>query len=395
MNDAKHASLTRRDWLALGSLAAGTAALAQPALAAPTAPLAPVAIAKCPAYDRDLTPVLQTLLDQIGGVGSLVSGKTVGIKLNLTGGGRYEGYLPGETHWVHPQVVGAVCAALGKAGARRIRLLESAARRPGTPLEDKLKNGGWDVKAIAGAAPVVEFEDTNSLGPSGRAARLKVPGRPYIYPAFDVNRSYEDLDVYVSLSKIKNHEECGITLSMKNSFGITPTSVYGSRETVFHYGKIQPPNGAPAELDFASERYEGHRMPRLLVDINAARPIHLAILDGITTCVGGEGPWVPGSKPAHPGLLIVGRNAVCTDAVAMAAMGYNPRAGRYEAPFRIFKEKPEQPVPGGRQFSDNILLLAEAAGLGSAELSRIDVRGVSIQDALYDFDARWKGQAKA
>jgi hypothetical protein len=239
---------------------------------------------------------------------------------------------------------------------------------------------------------VVEFEDTDGLGQGTKYSRLKVSTKPYIYPAFDVNHSYEDTDVYVSLSKMKNHEECGITLSIKNSFGITPTGLYGSRETVFHYGKTQPPNNAPQEIDFSSDRYEGYRMPRLIVDIAGARPVHLCVLDGIESCYGGEGPWVRASKYCRPGLLVVGTNPVCTDAVAAAVMGYNPRAGRTEAPFRVYK-RGGSPTGGGPQYADNPMLLAEAAGIGSADLGRIDVRGVSIKEALYDFEARWKGQA--
>lgn len=395
MKEAKF-PLTRRDWLALSSFAAGAASLAHAQTSQPptaSAPAAPVSIAKVRSYDEDLVARLGTMFDQIGGIGGLVRGKTVTIKLNLTGDGRYEGYTVGETHWVHPSLVGACCAALDKAGARRIRLVESAGRKRAR-LEDKMKNGGWDVQAIRSAAKIVEFEDTNSLGEGKTYSRLKVP-KPYTYPAFDVNHSYEDTDVFISLSKMKNHEELGVTLCMKNLFGITPTAVYGSREKVFHYGKIQPPNGAPAEIDPASERYEGYRMPRLLVDINAARPVDLAIIDGIMGTIGGEGPWVPGSKPGKPGVLLAGRNVVCTDTVGFAVMGYNPRGGRTEPPFRVFKEKPDAPdapLPPAIQYADNILLLAEAAGLGSADLSRIDVRGISIQDALYNFEARWKGQ---
>jgi uncharacterized protein (DUF362 family) len=368
------------------------AAAAQNVQTVTRAPASPVSIAKVASYDEDLVARLQTMFDQIGGITRLVRGKTVTVKLNLTGGGRYEGHTPGQTHWVHPTLVGACCAAFGKAGAKRIRLVESSARKPGVLLEDKMLDGGWDVKAIRSAAPLVEFEDTNNLGQAKKYSRLKVLTRPYIYPAFEVNHSYEDTDVYVSLSKLKNHEECGITLTLKNSFGITPTALYGSRETVFHYGNIQPPGGAPQEIDFNSDRYEGYRMPRLIVDIAGSRPVDLAIIDGIESCVGGEGPWVRGSKYCRPGVLLVGRNPVCTDAVATAVMGYNPRAGRHEAPFRIFKAKSEQIVVGP-QYADNPMLLAEAVGIGSADPSRIELPGLTIQDALYDFEARWKGQA--
>ena len=214
----------------------------------------------------------------------------------------------------------------------------------------------------------------------------------------NLNHSYEDCDFFVSVAKMKNHEEMGITLSMKNLFGITPTALYGGREPLFHYGKVQAPSGAPQELDPKSNRYEGWRLPRILVDINGARPIDLSILDGITATVGGEGPWVPGAKPIKPGLLLAGRNCVSTDAVGAATMGYNPRARRDEAPFRVFKDPkvhpPEQLIPPecSHQYADNIMLLAEAVGMGSADLSKIDVRGVPIKDAMFDYEAFWKNQ---
>jgi len=52
-------------------------------------------------------------------------------------------------------------------------------------------------------------------------------------------------------------------------------------------------------------------------------------------------------------------------------MGYDPRAARGTRPF---------------DYCDNHLLLAEQAGLGSADLARIDVRGMTIQSARYPYD---------
>ena len=110
-------------------------------------------------------------------------------------------------------------------------------------------------------------------------------------------------------------------------------------------------------------------------DICAARPIHLAIVDGITSMSGGEGPWCDGGdiklKFTSPGVIIAGLNPVSTDAVATAVMGYeNPRAIRGVKPFH---------------FCDNHLLLAEQAGVGSAALDTIDVRGLSIEKARYPY----------
>jgi hypothetical protein len=52
-------------------------------------------------------------------------------------------------------------------------------------------------------------------------------------------------------------------------------------------------------------------------------------------------------------------------------MGYeNPRAAKGVKPF---------------DFCDNHILLAEQAGLGTADLSRIDVRGMSLEKARYPY----------
>jgi uncharacterized protein (DUF362 family) len=365
----------------------------------PPAPAEPVSVAKVRSYDEDLTTQFRRMFDQIGGLDQQVKGKTVGIKVNLTGGGHFPGYTTGDTHWVHPRVVGAAVAAFGALGAKRVRILEGAElRKRGYKLEDKLLSGGWDVSAIRNAAPLVEFENTDALGEAKQYSQLKVRNKPYVFPAFQMNHSYEDVDFFVSMGKMKNHEEMGLTICIKNLFGITPLGVYSNRESVFHYGQVQAPSGVPVELDPQSNRYEGWRLPRVLVDILGARPVDLAIADGIVSMVGGEGPWVLGSKPCHPGILVVGRNIVNTDAVAAATMGYNPRAGRHEAPYRVYKNPkdhpPEQLIPGDEmfQYADNMMLLAEAVGIGSADLNKIDVRGIPIKEAMFDYEAFWKNQ---
>jgi hypothetical protein len=71
-----------------------------------------------------------------------------------------------------------------------------------------------------------------------------------------------------------------------------------------------------------------------------------------------------------PGVIVVGRNPVCTDAVGMAVMGYSTSADRGSSPF----------IRG-----DNSLKLAEAAGIGTADLDRIELAGLSIKDARIDF----------
>jgi len=375
--------MTRRELLALAAAAPALPGL----LRANAAPVAPVSIAQCPSYDSDLTAVLNTMFDQLGGLGRIVKNKTVTVKLNLTGspGLRFEGKPLGLTHYTHPKVVMATTALMGKAGAKRIRFVESAWALSG-PLEEYLLDSGWNVRALSNVAPGVEFENTNNLGKGKKYSRLKVPTGGYIFPAFDLNHAYEDTDVFVSMAKLKNHATCGVTLSMKNCFGITPASIYGDnagvdepnetptagRVNVCHMGKRQPSKSALAEINPRSSREPGYRMPRIVADLATTRPIDLAIIDGIESIAAGEGPWVKGIRSVQPGLLIAGTNAVCTDTVATAAMGYDPRAPRDTPPFRN---------------CDNTLLLAEANGVGAADLKRIDVVGVPIAKAMYRFES--------
>src|SRR6266850_486857 len=89
----------------------------------------------------------------------------------------------------------------------------------------------------------------------------------------------------MSLAKLKNHATCGVTLSMKNCFGITPASIYGDdsgvdepnesptkgRGAVCHSGKRGPSKSAPQENDPASSRHPGYRMPRIVADLAANR----------------------------------------------------------------------------------------------------------------------------
>jgi hypothetical protein len=56
---------------------------------------------------------------------------------------------------------------------------------------------------------------------------MKVPWGGHIFPAYDLNHSFADCDVYASLSKLKNHWIAGVTMTLKNNFGITPCSLYG------------------------------------------------------------------------------------------------------------------------------------------------------------------------
>jgi uncharacterized protein (DUF362 family) len=378
---------TRREWLLETTAAVSGAWLAGTSwLHAAAAPTAPVSVARCLTYDpAEVLAAMEKMFDRMGGLRSLVNGKTVAIKVNLTGGpeSRVNDQPVGDTHYTHPQVIAATVHLIGKAGARRIRVLESPMSTAG-PIEEYVARANWQPRDILGAAARVEFENTNFLGNGKKYSRLAVPNGGLLFPAYDVNHSYEDCDVYVSLAKLKEHSTAGITLSMKNNFGILPASIYGSgagkneadenpkgSRQAIHTGAQAPAKVAPAEKDPKSPREGGYRIPRAVVDLVAARPIDLAIVEGVRTMTGGEGPWVREAKTVvNPGVIVGGRNPVTTDAVCMAVMNFDPMADRGTPPFET---------------CDSTLRLAEEAGIGTRDLKRIEVVGSRIEQVRFDF----------
>jgi len=377
-----HPYCSRRQFLKATGAVAGTAVFTPlfnvPVSAAGTRrPSSPVSINRCKVYDVEaLVQKLQRMADQLGGLNQLAN-KTVAVKVNLTGDVHqgFDGLPAGRTYHVHPNLVLALALVLDKAGVRRVRFLEGTYQLGS--FERYLNDAGWNVKALGRLNAKVEYEDTRNLGQGKRYHEVKVPWGGSLYRAYLLNHSYVDCDTYISLAKLKNHATAGVTLSMKNNFGITPTALYSqsnhnenstsARMRVIHEGAEKPATGVSAEVPRAP-RALSHRVPREVVDAVGIRPIDLAIIDGIETVSGGEGPWIK-LRRRQPGLLLAGRNPVCTDAIATAVMGYDPMAADSTGPF-----------PG-----TNHLNLAAALGIGTNNPRQIEVRGVSVREARFPF----------
>ncbi len=376
--------LDRREFMAGISTAGASLTRTEPAPG--RLPTGPVAIARCRDYGEEFLSRTATMFDQLGGLGRLVKGKTVTIKINLTGSTatRMDHTPAGRAFWNHPRTVGAVIHLLDKAGARRIRVVEGAWTW-GASLEEFMWKAAWNPKLLYGAAPRVELINTNIAYKGSKPyTRFPVPQGGHLFPAFDLNSAYAETDVLVSMTKLKEHATAGVTLSIKNYFGITPTTIYGNkvpldrpslvpyggRNEIGHAGSRQPPSSSPPEKDPTSPRDAGYRIPRFIADLAAAVPMHLQLIEGIETIAGAELPRGPLTAFIQPGLLVAGTNCVSTDAVATAVMGFDPMAPKGTAPF---------------EGCDNTLLLAQELGVGTCDLKQIEVIGVPIKEALFNF----------
>ena len=106
-------------------------------------------------------------------------------------------------------------------------------------------------------------------------------------------------DLIVSMPKLKTHHWVGVTLSMKNLFGVMPGVCYGWPKNVLHHAGI----------------------PESILDIAGTVRPHLAIVDGIIG-MEGDGPIMGTAKPC--GLLVMGTNLPAVDATCTRLMGLDP-----------------------------------------------------------------------
>jgi uncharacterized protein (DUF362 family) len=360
-----HQSLSRREFIqGIGLAAAGLAlAACQPAQSIPssstsasTSGVKPtVAISKAANYDPKLIrQQLVKMLDSIGGISDVLAhGNRVAIKTNLTGGTSAKP-LPGiseiESYLTHPEIVGAMVELLRDAGAKDVYVVEAVYEKESWPhygYEEMAKKLG------------VELIDLNYPEPYKDYAKTSPGTDPFIYEEFNFNPILNEIDAFVSISKMKCHNVLGVTHTMKNLVGLVPYRLYTMNKGDTYRSEF---HGKQSEMK--------KRLPSVVMDLNRARPVNLSIIDGIMTTEGGEGPWITALTPIKPGIMLAGKNPVATDAVATAAMGFDPTSDYPDAPF----------VNGY-----NHLNMAAQLGMGTNRLEEIKVVGAAVNDVKVQF----------
>lgn len=99
----------------------------------------------------------------------------------------------------------------------------------------------------------------------------------------------------ISAAKLKTHRSTGVTLGMKNMFGLLP--------------------------DKFKAKYHFKGINKVLVDINTVLQPTITVIDGF---VGMEGRGPAGGKPVQMNLIIAGTDPVATDSTACRVMGIDP-----------------------------------------------------------------------
>jgi uncharacterized protein (DUF362 family) len=245
-----------------------------------------VVIRRAASYEQDLASLVY---ESLAAFNLPVKGKTVLLKANLVG------LDPLGVMNTHPAVIAATRESFLRLGAAQVLVGDG-------PAMDR------DTEAIVESVRLREFtgplgrnfvdlnvDDVERVPMKTHASRLKELYLP---------KTALGVDFLVSMPKLKTHHWAGVTLSLKNMFGIVPGSCYGWPKNVLHWAGID----------------------RAILDINAVARPDFAIVDGI---IGMEGNGPIQGTPKASGVLIFGSDPVAVDGTCCRVMGLIPERVNY------------------------------------------------------------------
>lgn len=247
-----------------------------------------VAIRRNSSYQQDLATLVYETLREFD---PPVRGKRVLLKPNFVGPD------PLGIMNTHPHLIAAARDGFLRLGAEQVLIGDG-------PAMDR------DTQAILESVSLREY-----AGPLSRifvdlnvddVKRVSLPTRASRLKELYLPKTVLGADFLVSMPKLKTHHWAGVTLSLKNMFGIVPGSCYGWPKNVLHWAGID----------------------RSILDINAAARPDFAIVDGI---MGMEGNGPLQGDPKKCGVLVFGDDPVAVDATCCRVMALLPERVKYLA----------------------------------------------------------------
>lgn len=311
--------MNRRNMLSAGALAT-TAAFSLHQQLRPSVPVrrkakSKVAILKCASYESAHKVVDEGLRL----IEPAVQGKNVLLKPNLVE------YSPNTCINTHPTVIAAAVDSLYRLGAASVVVAEG----PGHVRDTEMLIEECGLKKLLKEVGRTRFVDLNFDTPS----RVKTTTSLTTLKELWLPNTLLAADVVISMPKIKTHHWAGVTLSLKNLFGMVPGSVYGWPKNILHWQGID----------------------NSIVELASTVPIHYVIADGVEA-MEGNGP-LHGSK-RYLGCLVLADDPVAADAICCGLME----------------------IPAA-----SVVHLVKADSLGNAIQSKMEVLGESIADTRQTF----------
>ena len=289
--------------------------------------LSKVSLVRCQTYDQsNIDAAVEKALELIGGIKSYVKpGDRVLLKINLL-----TGDAPEKAVTTHPAIVRAM-----------IRQVKTAGGIPQVGDCSGYEGGPNYKRYIAacrntGIMKVCEEEGARILHLSAESIEVKNPGGR-IFKSFILSKQVQEADMLISLPKLKTHGLTLFTGGVKNNFGC----ITGLNKAKMHLRAQDP-----------------ETFSQMLVDLLGIVRPELTVMDAV---VGMEGNGPSNGTPRKINAILASCDPVALDAVACKMIGIDPFI-----------------VPSTR--------LAHEQGMGTGDISHIDVRGEDLKDMqIQDF----------
>ena len=240
-----------------------------------------VAILAAEVYSEHL---IDTLMEGLRLFRLSLSGKAVLLKPNLVE------YIAGREVNTNPMLVTAAAEAFLRLGVRSVVVAEGPGHQRDTFLV--LAESGLGDRL---REQKLTFIDLNRDELTKVSTKANYTGLGQLW----LPRTVVASDFIVSMPKVKTHHWAGVTLSMKNMFGIVPGVKYGWTKNVLHWKGIH----------------------RSILDICATVPIHFVIADAIVA-MEGNGPLQ--GRNRRLGKLVLADDPVAADFTCTRLMGLDP-----------------------------------------------------------------------
>jgi len=198
-------------------------------------------------------------------------------------------YAPGQAINTHPLLVVAAAECFRCLGAKVVLVAEGPGHQRDTQLV--LIESGYRQYL---RAQRIRFVDLNRDELVRTPLRASYTGMGHLW----LPRTILQADFLVSMPKVKTHHWSGVTLSMKNMFGVVPGSKYGWPKNILHWKGIQ----------------------ESILDICATVPVHFVIADAIMA-MEGNGPLNGTPRPLSR--LVLADDPVAADATCAKLMGFH------------------------------------------------------------------------
>ena len=239
-----------------------------------------VSICRAANYEPDnIQYAVSACLRGLGGIEKFVSpGQKVLLKPNMLGT-----FEPEKAATTHPELVKVVAQMVIAAGAECF-----IGDSPGMgTFKSVCQITGITAAAKAAGAELRELDNPGEFIQADNKVGRKLPLSSFL----------KEIDVIITLPKLKTHGQMGFTGALKNQYGLIP----GSLKAEYHY-----------------RMKTREWLAELVVDINRAVPVKLAVMDAV---IGMEGEGPSGGDPRAIGCIIASADLTALDAVACRMVG--------------------------------------------------------------------------